>query len=167
MWPQIIMPKEAKLDEQEGLEWSWETGLCPWYFLVSSCWASHPWGLSLSHLLHPGKKGGGHKGAAPTFSGLPSCKGRKPRQTGCGTEGTPASGDSEGRAGCAWNFFFFSTLQNCISFAKYQRWEFFFLPQQQTHSGAITLPRQDLITSALLPKFWENKGELPVGESSH
>ena len=119
MWPQIIMPKEAKLDEQEGLEWSWETGLCPWYFLVSSCWASHPWGLSLSHLLHPGKKGGGHKGAAPTFSGLPSCKGRKPRQTGCGTEGTPASGDSEGRAGCAWNFFFFQ-LQFYFIFKLYK-----------------------------------------------
>ena len=34
MWPQIVMLKEAKLDEQEGLEWNWESGCCPWYFLV-------------------------------------------------------------------------------------------------------------------------------------
>lgn len=152
MWPQITMSKEAKLDEQKRLEWSWETGLCPWHFLVSSCWASHPWGLSLSHLLYPGKKGGGHKGVAPTFSGLPSCKGRKPRQTGCGKS---------------------AHLREVILRAEQDvtgsnlRCELFFLPQEQTHSGAIILPRQDLIPSALLPKFWGNRGELPVGESSH
>lgn len=146
------MPKEA--GKQGGLTLNWEIGLCPWHFWVSSCWASHPSGASLSHLFHAGKKDCRHKGLATTFSGLPTSKtfkreGGNPRQTGCGGESTSESSDLRAKQRVMWSKV---------------RCKFFFIPQEQTHRGAINRSEAGLTPSSLLPKFWGNRGELPAGE---